>query len=189
MRSRKLAVIFNRVGLSSWPPSVIVPKVSLRNSCDGGCGVLRGRRLRYAGRDGDLPVTTVFTVVRDRGGRDSGRGGRRPATVRWRGASAEELLAWALEVIELMLATGVWGKAAGQANLGLLGRTDDLSTTLGATAAGSLIPAAAAVALPVCIPARSGPDRTGGADDEPPPAVPPAGGAASRHHCRDPVGC
>ena len=24
--------------------------VSLRKSCDGGCGVLRGRRLRHAGR-------------------------------------------------------------------------------------------------------------------------------------------
>ena len=47
----------------------------------------------------DLPVTTVFAVVRDCGGRGSGRRGWCPDAVRRR-ASAEELLARALEVIE-----------------------------------------------------------------------------------------
>ena len=48
----------------------------------------------------DLPVTTVFAVVRDCGGRGSGRRGSCTRTPFAGGASAEELLARALEVIE-----------------------------------------------------------------------------------------
>ena len=60
-------------------------RVSLRKSCDGGCGVLRGRGCGTPGGVRDLPVTTVFAVVRGCGGWGSGGRGRCRGAVRRRG--------------------------------------------------------------------------------------------------------
>jgi hypothetical protein len=43
-------LVMSQSGFQSGAIQMARQKVSLRNSCDGGCEVLRGRRLRHAGR-------------------------------------------------------------------------------------------------------------------------------------------
>ena len=46
----EFAILLERQRSMALPELDSSVGVSLRKSCDGGCGVLRGRRLRHAGR-------------------------------------------------------------------------------------------------------------------------------------------